>query len=598
MIIGCHVGGVSDTPQGGYCSLTQGKVNKALEILEECEGVLVSGAESEFKTDVMGKQLVIQAGLHKKSALNYMPKQTQVEYYGEVVGTEETSKSDVIVSPISASVLSHCDMPNVYRPPKMSPKWWGYQQWARKVAMPARSVPHSTLIMAVKDYKSAVLPLFEMDMWKDTRPLTDRETINGIPGKRFIDAMKLNTSSGVQFGGKKSKYIIEDEPDEQGLNRRFLPEIETEIKRVEALYSQGKRAYCVAKVCKKDEILAKEKCRMFYGNSLVLTYMIRKYFLPVMRVLQMHPLKSECAVGINCYGPEWEEFYQHATKHGIHRLLAGDYKDYDTSISAQKLFASMRLLIDCAKKLVGYLPIHITRMKAMSGDIVYAFMAVDGSLVSFQEGSHISGNSLTVILNSIVGCLNLRCYFYTVYPYTDFETRRKFQDYVAMMTYGDDNLGSVSEDEPNITIKGFAEYLDQYGWIYTMPSKDAELTDFLPPEEFEFLKRKSVYIPEIGAHVGALVEKSIFKSLHCLLWPKGRKGGELEACAENIDTALREYANHGREDYETRRTQFKQVAEDCGITNAVETLDWTFDDRVREWREKYANQPKVFEVPE
>jgi DUF438 domain-containing protein len=37
---------------------------------------------------------------------------------------------------------------------------------------------------------------------------------------------------------------------------------------------------------------------------------------------------------------------------------------------------------------------------------------------------------------------------------------------------------------------------------------------------------------------------------------------------------------------------------DCGITNAVETLDWTFDDRVREWREKYANQPKVFEVPE
>ena len=437
-------------------------------------------------------------------------------------------------------------------------------------------------------------------MWKDIRPLTDRETINGIPGERFIDAMKLNTSSGIQFGGKKSKYIIEDEPDEKGMNRKFTPEIMAEIKRVEDCYRRGERAYCVAKACKKDEILAKEKCRMFFGNSLVLTFLIRKYYLPIMRVLQMHPLKSECAVGINCHGPEWEEFYQHAVKHGIDRLLAGDYKDYDTSISAQQLLISLGLLIACARKLIGYTGEHIVIMKAMSGDIVFAYIAIDGSLISLQEGSHISGNSLTVIINSLCGSINLRCCYYSIYPYDveRMDLRKAFQDFVAMMTYGDDNLGSVSKEEKQFTIKKFSEFLEQYGQTYTMPDKDSELMDFLPPEEFEFLKRKSVYIPEIGAHVGALVEKSIFKSLHCLLWPKGRRGGELEASAENMDTALREYFNHGREVYESRRSQFKRVAEDNGITNSMATLEWTFDDRVAEWKEKYSNQPRVFEVPQ
>jgi hypothetical protein len=105
-----------------------------------------------------------------------------------------------------------------------------------------------------------------------------------------------------------------------------------EIKRCEDCYRRGERAFTIAKACKKDEVLAKEKCRIFYGNPISFTYLMRKYYLPLLRVLQMNPLVSECAVGINKDGPEWEQFHKHVTKHGMDSLIGGDYGKYDQKL--------------------------------------------------------------------------------------------------------------------------------------------------------------------------------------------------------------------------------------------------------------------------
>lgn len=156
------------------------------------------------------------------------------------------------------------------------------------------------------------------------------------------------------------------------------------------------------------------------------------------------------------------------------------------------------------------------------------------------------------------------------------------------MTYGDDNIGSVSSTCDWFDTKQFGEFLSQYGQEYTMPDKSVELTNFLPLSQFEFLKRKSVYIPEIGCTIGALNETSISKSLHAYLRGKNPPMSEEGACAVNIDTALLEYFNHGREVYEERRKQLRLVAEDAGISVLCRRLDQTFDERVRDWKENYA----------
>jgi hypothetical protein len=154
-------------------------------------------------------------------------------------------------------------------------------------------------------------------------------------------------------------------------------------------------------------------------------------------------------------------------------------------------------------------------------------------------------------------------------------------------------IGSTHPDEDKFTIKNLSHFLGMYGQIYTMPDKNSELTDYLDYEDFEFLKRKSVYIPEIGQHVGALVEKSIFKSLHMHLYPQGHPLSEEECSALNIDGALREWFNHGRDVYETRRAQMREVAQRCEIDHICTMLDCTYGDMVNKWIKTYkgAEQP-------
>eukprot|EP00918_Siedleckia_nematoides_P036341 GHVU01079003.1.p1 GENE.GHVU01079003.1~~GHVU01079003.1.p1 ORF type:complete len:683 (+),score=50.49 GHVU01079003.1:85-2049(+) len=590
VIIGVHLGGTAGTPIGVYGGITQQRLFEAFSELRKLEGLVLSGGAGKFETEVLGVQILKSDELHKKSVLNYLPEDSQVEYYGSCIGRSIT-KSDVKITPISEHIVDVCGVPNIYRGPKLNPEWYGWQTCLANVAVPAHPFPPDLLEVAIKDYKEPLMELISSDLWKKSRPLTDHENLCGIPGKKFMDAIKLDTSVGYPLTGPKRDHVIELEPTEEWPNNRELEKILIdEIDRIENCYRRGERGYPIAKACKKDEILTKEKCRIFYGNALSLTYLIRKYYLPILRVLQMNPLKSECAVGINSHGPEWEEFHVHATKFGMDRLFGGDYGKYDQKLPSQLIFAALRILIDLAR-LCDYSEEDLSIMEAMTGDIVFAYIAFNGDLIGLTEGTHISGNSLTVAINGICGSLNLRCFFYSQYRPISYESRMKFRDNVAVMTYGDDNIGSVKKGIDKFTIKECSEFLREYGQVYTMPDKESELLAYLPPEEFEFLKRFSVYHPKMGVHVGALLDKSIYKSLHCFMRGKNCDKNEKEACAQNVSGALREWFNHGEEKYEKQRTLMESVASRGGIAHMVDGLQLSYNDRVADWVDKYSDKP-------
>lgn len=589
VILGVHLGGTAGTPVGCYGSITQQQLFTAFEELRKMEGVVLSGEAGKFEAIVLGVQVLKEDPLHKKSALNYLPKDSQIEYYGSCPGRSVT-KSDVKVTLMSEHIVDVCNVPNIYQGPKLNPDWYGWQTCLANLAVPAHPYSPDLLEVAIKDYKEPLLEIFASNLWVKSKPLTDHENLCGIPGKKFMDAIKLNTSVGFPLAGPKRDYIIELEPTEEWPNNRELEQVlMDEIDRIEDCYRRGERGYPIAKACKKDEILAKDKCRIFYGNALSLTYLVRKYYLPILRVLQMNPLVSECAVGINSHGPEWQEFHEHATKFGMDRLFGGDYGKYDQKLPSQLIFAAMRILIDFAR-VCDYTEEDLKIMEAMTGDIVYAYIAFNGDLIGLTEGTHISGNSLTVIINGICGSLNLRCFFYSQYKVEEYEERLKFRDNVAAMTYGDDNIGSVKPGIDKFTIKGCSQFLEQYGQVYTMPDKESELLDFLPAEEFEFLKRDSVWHPKMGVHVGALLDKSIYKSLHCYMRGKNCVDTEESACAQNIDGALREWFNHGEEKFEKQRSLMKEVANRAGISHICTGLELNYNDRVADWVANYGKK--------
>jgi hypothetical protein len=583
MILGIHVGGATGTPRGCFGLLTQSQISCATTFLRKVEGVLLTGNVDKFTPQVLGVSILTGKELHPKSPLNYLPHGSQVSYHGSCPGAT-SSYSSVRTTPISGLVEEIAGVPNIWGAPKMKPEWLGWQKCLAHASDPGTPFPHSLLAVAVADYKKPMVALIKTSLWNSSKPLTDHENLCGTPGKKFLDAINLNTSIGFPLTGPKRKFVQELEPTADKPNNRILdPVIMDEIARVEDMYANGYRAFTVAKACKKDEVLptAKEKVRIFFGNSISFVWLLRKYNLPILRFMQMNPLLSECAVGINSHGPEWDEFHKHASAHGMDRLFGGDYGKYDQKLPSQLIIASLRILIDLARE-CNYSERDLKIMEAMAGDLAYALIAFNGDLVSMSSGTHISGNSLTVIVNGISGSLNLRVFFYSVYAHSI-----AFRSAANMVTYGDDNMGSVSPKYPLFNIKDCSAFLASYGQTYTMPDKTSELQEYLEPDQFEFLKRESVYHPRLGVHVGALARDSIYKSLHCFLRPKGHPLTEQQAVALNLDTGLREFFNHGKIVYEYERTIFKEIAEKAEITHMCSLLDDTYEDRVDEWFSKY-----------
>lgn len=587
-ITGIHLGGKAGTPLGCFGTLSRDQILNALEIVKKIPGVIKTGTEGDFEPQVLGKELLTDEPLHKKSPVNYLPEGSQFMYFGSCVGAT-TSRSDVRETPISTFVEEETGVKNIWGKPKMKPEWEGWQKAMANASHPAEPVKHEILMKSIVDYRKPLLELARQYPWCNEKPLSNHENLCGRVGCKFIDSIPLNTAIGFPLVGPKRNFVTELESTPDKPNNRILDaDIMDYIIKCEVKYKKGIRNHFVAKACKKDEVLpvAKEKCRIFYANPIALTWLVRKYFLPIIRMLQMNPLLAECAVGINCHGPEWDQFHKFVMTHGEDQLIGGDYGKYDQKLPAQKLIAALSILIDIAAEM-SYTEEDLNVMRTMVGDIVYAIIAYNGDLLGTQSGTHISGNSLTVILNGISGSLNLRDFFYTQYD-GDID----FRSAVALMTYGDDNIGSVSPDYPKFNIKGAAEFLGKHGQIYTMPDKESVLQAHLDPEDFEFLKRFSVFHPKLNCNIGALLDKSIIKSLHCYMRPKGCPLTPEEACAQNIDTALREWFNHGEDVYEIRRKQMTNVAQKGNITHLCTMLNNSYDDMVVDWQYKYANGPK------
>lgn len=594
-ITGMHVAGKENTPEGIACSLTQDQLRKGYEAIRSMPATILTGDAVNFETKVLDTNMMEQGGLHAKSPLNFMPENSQVNYHGNCIGSVSPS-TDVKNTPISDIVAEETGVMNIYGPPVMWPAWFGWQKCLEQMSTPGIPFDPDLVDVCVEDYLSDLLVIAESELWKDAKPLEYDENMMGMKGLKFMDAIKMSTSIGFPLTGPKRDYITEWVDENGDLKREFLDVINAEIDRCENCYKRGERAFPIAKACKKDEILAKPKCRIFYSNPISMTFLVRKYYLPILRIVQMNPLVSECSVGINCHGPEWQQFHDHVMKFGDGSIIGGDYGNYDQKVPSQLLLAALRIMIDLAKK-CNYTDDDIKIMETMAGDLAFPLIAFNGDLIGLMEGSHISGNSLTSVLNGIVGSLNLRCVFFTQYPPDKNGKRLKFRDHVKIMTYGDDNIGTAdSKVVPKFTIKNISKMLEEHGQTYTMPDKTSELTDYLDPEEFEFLKRKTVFCPKRGVHVGALVDKSIFKTLHCFMRGKSCPHTEEMACAMNIDTALGEWFNHGEETFNLRVAQMKRIAEKAEITHLCTTLNKTYDERVAEWKEKYLGEYNPFSI--
>jgi hypothetical protein len=218
-------------------------------------------------------------------------------------------------------------------------------------------------------------------------------------------------------------------------------------------------------------------------------------------------------------------------------------------------------------------------MEAIATEIVYPMVAYNGDVLMMQ-GSNPSGQNLTVYINSIVNSLLNRIGFRMVYPEYD----GLFSEVVSLITYGDDFKSSSNALFEHFNHIALSDALESIDMKITMPDKTADPIPFLTDENCDFLKRHN-RLHEVGWYLGALDEASIFKSLKAVL--KSKHCSVREQSAQNIDGAIREWFLHGREVFERRQAQVREIAEKNGISHMCTMLDCSFDEMCEKWLKQY-----------
>lgn len=599
LIMGFHLGGKGKL--GGCGTLTAAQVNHALGELATVDGVVLSAScgdlrpeMGDFPTEMFGKSLFEGEEIHMKSATRFLTEGACIDVYGKTSG-KATPHSNVSPTLMSETVEKVFGVPQQWGPPKMKGKGrFPYQATLAHAAIPSLPIG-SVLAKSVRSIKDLTAGLkAKIPELFHAKPLSRVATVCGLIGVKFIDAMNFSSSPGFPLAGSKHPLLVDLDPKdypEVGKPRTFVPEVWEEFEKIVATLREGKRCYMIWKSCLKDEPtkLTKDKVRVFQSAPIVLQLLVRMYFLPLIRIIQMNPILYECAVGVNAEGLEWDELWSAAMSKGAKRVLAGDYSKYDVRMPAQATIAAFDILIDIAEQCDGYTEEDIHLMKMVVHEIVYPVMAYNGDLVQLF-GTNPSGQNLTVIINSLVNSLLLRSCFFTIYP------DKEFKENCAFLTYGDDVIGTVSEFCTDFTHITYAEWLAKHDMKFTMPDKESTPVHYMTEADVDFLKRKCVYNEDLGQKVGLLSEDSIFKRLHSHILSK-----ELTLkmhSAQNIESSLHDWFYYGREVFEQRKAQLQEVAHECEIEHLCPSLQVSYDKRVNHWRHKYLGEELEEEVEE
>lgn len=587
-IFAFHLGGHANRTLGCSGFVSRDSIIEHISRLEQKLCITSCVSSGTFQTESYGVTFAPNKTVSSESPSNFLTPEASIVCYGQhPLGTTRPS-SDVVATVISKSVEKHLGHPNVWSsPPFMRQrKWQPWQKYLEGASAPAKGFRPSIVLKAFKDYDDKIKSFLKAEpQWlKRMYVLNEIETVSGIDGFRFVDAMISNTSVGWPLNKSKKQFIevlplsIDNITEPKNIDKMFWDE----AYRMEKCYLEGERAYPVFRSSLKDEPtkLDKAKSRVFQAAPVALQLLIRKYFLTIIHTLSKNPTVFELAVGTNCTGPEWHNLTEFMCKYGKDRIVAGDFKAFDQHMPAQFTLMSFEILINIAR-IAGYSERDLIVMKGIATDVAYPLIELNGEFVELS-GSNPSGQNMTVYTNSITNSIYHRCAYYTIY---ENKSVPPFHEVMAIMTYGDDIKGSVRSGFDDLNHTSIALAFESAGIEYTMADKSTTSIPYIKNEDAGFLKRNAVWNEEVNMWFGPLEENSIIKSLHSVV--RSKELTAKEASAVNIDGALREYFFHGRSIYEDRRNKLIQVALDCDLYNMCTGLEQSYDARMEAWKTLY-----------
>jgi len=499
--------------------------------------------------------------LDHKSTVRYTPDGVAA-VYGSFSGWKPRLKSSVTKTLICDEMIER-GYSVKEGPPEMK-SWEPWRINLLEMTKPVWMIDNVILTHCVESFFADIMQRVPTEDLKQLHVLDDFTTVNGAPGVTYIDKMNRNTSAGNPWKRGKKHYLTDLSPVGDHANPvKVDSEIMDRVSEIIEKYKRGERA--MPNFCGhlKDEATSLEKIkikktRVFCGGPFDWSIVNRKYLLTVVRLIQNNKYAFEAAPGLITQSVEWTQLYEHLTKFGTKRMVAGDYSKYDKRMPPALVLAAFDLIKMICKE-AGYTEEELLIVQGIAEDTAFPLTEFNGDLIEFY-GTNPSGHPLTVIINSLANSLYLR-YCYTIL--NPEHHCRDFQSNVAAITYGDDNAMGVSEHAPWFNHTAIQDTLKNIDVKYTMADKEAESVPYISIDKVSFLKRTWRFDEEVGAFLAPLEHDSINKMLTMCV-----ASGEItleEHAIEVIGAANQEYWFYGKETYEERQEMFKDVIETLGL---------------------------------
>jgi hypothetical protein len=552
VILGLHQTG------GNRNQFTAVAVNKTmLEPIQDWIDCMFSPTKPKLR-DIQGNEVQIEP-LHYKSVFRYM-ETGNAKVYGSLPGFRAKHSSKVTDTFIRKIVEKHG-----YEVKTDKPVMQGWEPWrigALDIVQQQYKMRSDTLDACVKSFTRDIISSLSKEDKAEIVVLDDSSTLNGIPGVRFIDKMKRDTSMGYPWKKKKNQFLHKFGHVGQWQDYvQFHDEIYDEVDEIMAKYKNKERCMAIFTGHLKDEptTFAKidsKKTRVFAGANAPWCFVVRKHLLTFTRVLQNNKFIFESAPGTNPVSSEWGDIYRYLTQFGEDRIIAGDYSKFDKNMSSQVIMAAFEIIKNVLTH-CGWSKEDLQIVTGISYDTAFPVMDFNGDLVEFF-GSNPSGQPLTVIINGLVNSLYVRYVWATVG-----NDLSEFKNNVALMTYGDDNIMGVNRNIDNFDHTVMQKILSEVNVKYTMADKLAESVPFIHIKDASFLKRSWRYESELGDYQCPIEEDSIAKSLtKCL--PSSELCPEQHAISV-LNNAVFEYFNYGKAIFHKKREMCLQIVKEADL---------------------------------
>lgn len=554
----------------------------------------------QFKTDLTTP--IIQSGLpifdssdcghtlgslHPKSTFRYIESGT-AEVHGSFLGHRPNTKTNVCPTAIRDAAVAN-GYPVLFGPP-MVKGWLPWRKSLIDMVKPRPSFDQDILDKLFYSRSVCIQNTLPKGQLEEIMVYDNFTAINGAASVKFVDKMNRNTSMGFPWNKSKQYYMHSIPPVGDLLDPvNFTAEVLDRADNIIKTYLAGSRHHPIFQEQLKDEPRLLEKAkngstRLFSTAPADWSLVGRRFYLSIIRVIQNNKYIFGAAPGTAAQSIEWHYMYSYVTKFGKDRIIAGDYKAFDKTMSPVIILLAFKRLIWLAE-LAGYTPDEIQIMLGIAVDTAYPTINFNGCLATFF-GTNPSGHILTVIINCEANQIYLRYAFYKLRP---LGCDHEFDDVVALMTYGDDYVGSVSDSVPWYNHATITEVLKELDITHTLPDKtNNPSVKYLHIRDTAFLKRKWLFCEDTGTYLCPLDEESIAKMLTTCVMSKTITRNE--QALEVLMTACQEYFFYGKIIFQQKRNLLQKIADESDLGDYLIFLELpTWDELLERYQESSLN---------